>query len=244
MTLFMIGLGLSDAKDVSVKGLEIIKNCGVVYLEGYTSKLQCNIEDLEKLYGKKIKVLEREFVENRTEDILMQAKDMDVAFLIIGDPMCATTHLGLRLSALQNKVPVEIIHNASIVSAIGVIGLELYKYGKITSIPFHNSDVKTPLEVYKMNKKNGLHTLFLLDLDPINSKFLTIKEACEYLISNGIKPSTLSVGCARIGSKSQIIGVSSLKKLEYFDYGEPPYCIVIPGKLHFMEEEALKQWRE
>lgn len=38
---FIIGLGLGDPKDVTVKGLEIIKSCERVYLESYTSILTC-----------------------------------------------------------------------------------------------------------------------------------------------------------------------------------------------------------
>jgi len=30
-----------------------------------------------------------------------------------------------------------------------------------------------------------------------------------------------------------------VKKLLTYDFGEPPYCIIFPGKLHFMEAEAL-----
>lgn len=37
--LFLIGLGLSDEKDITIKGLEAIKSCNHVYLEGYTSIL-------------------------------------------------------------------------------------------------------------------------------------------------------------------------------------------------------------
>lgn len=37
--LFLIGLGLGDVKDVTVKGLEAIKNAKRVYLEAYTSIL-------------------------------------------------------------------------------------------------------------------------------------------------------------------------------------------------------------
>lgn len=38
---YIIGLGLGDPKDVTVKGLEIIKKCERVYLESYTSILTC-----------------------------------------------------------------------------------------------------------------------------------------------------------------------------------------------------------
>lgn len=44
--LYFIGLGLGDAKDITVKGLEIIKRCSRVYLEAYTSILTVGKEAL------------------------------------------------------------------------------------------------------------------------------------------------------------------------------------------------------
>jgi diphthine synthase len=43
---YVIGLGLGDAKDITVKGLEIIKLCDKIYLEAYTSILTCGQEAL------------------------------------------------------------------------------------------------------------------------------------------------------------------------------------------------------
>ena len=37
--LYLIGLGLSDETDITVKGLEIVKKASRVYLEAYTSIL-------------------------------------------------------------------------------------------------------------------------------------------------------------------------------------------------------------
>jgi diphthine synthase len=37
--LYIIGLGLADEKDVSVRGLEIIRSAERVYLEAYTAVL-------------------------------------------------------------------------------------------------------------------------------------------------------------------------------------------------------------
>jgi diphthine synthase len=239
----MIGLGLVDVKDISVRGLETVKSCDFVYLENYTSVLQCSVEDLEKLYGQNVIVADRELVEKKADEILDYALDKDVAFLVVGDPMCATTHIDLRMRAKEKGIKVEVIHNSSIISAIGEIGLEVYKYGKITSIPFHNKDVKTPVEVYKLNQKMGLHTLFLLDLEPKSGKFLSIKDAADYLISNGVDANEVSVGVARIGAKDAVIHVDELAKICDFDYGNAPYSLIIPGKMHFMEEDALKIWK-
>jgi diphthamide biosynthesis methyltransferase len=44
--LYLIGLGLADEKDITVKGLEIVKRAERVYLEAYTSILHCGKDKL------------------------------------------------------------------------------------------------------------------------------------------------------------------------------------------------------
>lgn len=44
--LYLIGLGLGDAKDITVKGLEVVRKCSRVYLEAYTSILTVGKEAL------------------------------------------------------------------------------------------------------------------------------------------------------------------------------------------------------
>ncbi|MBW2993303.1 diphthine synthase [Candidatus Woesearchaeota archaeon] len=238
MTLYMIGIGLSDEKDISVKGLEAVKKCERIFLESYTSVLSVPVSKLEKFYNKKIIPADRDMVEKNSDKILSKK---DTAFLIIGDVFSATTHVDLMQRAKEKGIEVKIIHGASVVSAIGVTGLEVYKFGKITSIPFENKNVKTPVEVLKENQKAGLHTLFLLDLRPNEDKFLTIADAADYLIKNGVKENTFAVGCARVGSEKQVIKYRRLIDLKKENFGKPPYCLIIPGKLHFIEEEMLNQ---
>jgi diphthine synthase len=244
MTLNFIGLGLGDEKDITLKGLETIKKCGIIYLEIYTSILQCSIEDLKKFYGKKIIPANRDLVEKKAEEtILKDSKDKEVAFLVIGDPMCATTHTDLLLRAKKAGIKVKIINNASIISAIGITGLEVYKFGRTASIPFENENIKAPFEVMQNNLKNNLHTLFLLDLRPEENKFLTVKGAVDYLIKQGMDENQLCIGCARIGSDNPKIKKGKAKDLIKEEFGNPPYCLIVPAKLHFIEEEALEQWR-
>ncbi|MFH1839705.1 MAG: diphthine synthase [Nanoarchaeota archaeon] len=240
MTLYFIGLGLNDEKDITLKGLEAIKKCKYIYLEYYTSILQTSITKLEKLYKKKITVADRDLVEKKADEMLEKAKKSNVAFLVIGDIFSATTHVDLLQRAREKKIKTEFIHNASITSAIGVVGLEVYKYGKITSIPFH--ETKTPMQVLNQNQKQGLHTLFLLDLDPITKKFLSINNAIEFLLKNKVKDQ-LAIACSRIGNKNQIIKADKLSRLNKTKWDKFPQCLIIPGKLHFMEEEALEQWK-
>lgn len=40
--LYLVGLGLSDETDITVKGLEVVKSASRVYLEAYTSILLVN----------------------------------------------------------------------------------------------------------------------------------------------------------------------------------------------------------
>lgn len=44
--LYLVGLGLGDAKDITVKGLETVRRCHRVYLEAYTSILTVGKEAL------------------------------------------------------------------------------------------------------------------------------------------------------------------------------------------------------
>lgn len=101
MTLYLIGIGLNDEKDITLKGLEAVKKCELVFLENYTSKLQCSVSDLEKLYGKKIILADREMVEKNSDKIIDEKKD--TALLVVGDPMGATTHIDIMMRAREKK---------------------------------------------------------------------------------------------------------------------------------------------
>jgi len=252
MTLYIIGIGLNDEKDITVKGLEIVKKCDHVYLEHYTSILQCSKMDLEKFYGKKLVLADREMTEQGTEKIVNEAKNKRVAFLVVGDPFSATTHVELFRLAKEKNVPVEVINNASVLTAVGITGLQLYKFGKVTSIPFYEEflNLETPYNVLKDNQKMGLHTLMLLDLKPDLERFMTINDALEILekieekkkekVVNG---NMLVIGCARLGSDDFIVKSGTLEELKGFDFGKPPHCLIVPGKMHFIEEEMVELWR-
>ena len=238
----MIGIGLNDEKDVSVKALEAIKDSDLIYLEYYTSILQTSFENLEEFYGKKIIVADRELVEDGNE-IINNAEKKKVSFLVIGDVFSATTHIGLYNMAKEKDIEVNIMNNASVLTAIGITGLELYKFGRTASIPFHNKEVKVPYKILKENQSLGLHTLFLLDLNPKNKEFLTIDKAIEYLLNDeNFDENTLCVGCARLGNKDFKIISGKAKKLLKKDFGKPPHCLIVPGNLHFVEEESLEIW--
>lgn len=72
--LYFIGLGLGDAKDITVKGLEVVKSAKKVFLEHYTSILSCGKKDLEEFYGRNIILADRDLVESGADKILEDAK--------------------------------------------------------------------------------------------------------------------------------------------------------------------------
>jgi len=123
MVLFMIGLGLYDEKDITVRGFEAVKGCDRIYLEMYTAILMVSKDRLEAFFEKPVIEADRDFVERGCQDMIEEAKTMNVAFLVVGDPFCATTHSDLYLRCVESGVKVEVIHNASIVSAVGCCGL-------------------------------------------------------------------------------------------------------------------------
>ena len=104
MPLYVIGLGLGDEKDVTVKGAEIIRRCSKVFLESYTSILSISKERLEAAFGRSIQIAWRETVESEAHLIIEPAKTSDVAFLVVGDPFGATTHTDLMMRAENEGV--------------------------------------------------------------------------------------------------------------------------------------------
>src|SRR3989338_2631101 len=105
MGLTIIGIGLNDAKDITQKGFDAVQEADTIYLETYTSLLQCSMLELETYYKKKIILADRLLVEQKAEEtILRDAKTKKVAFLVIGDALSATTHTDLYMRAKQQGI--------------------------------------------------------------------------------------------------------------------------------------------
>src|SRR3989344_5420907 len=227
--LLLIGLGLEEG-DLSLRAVESIKKCDKIYLESYTS-VGISIDYLTKVLGKKIEPKPREFFENNSKEIIKEAKKENVALLIQGDCLSATTHISILQEAEENNIETEIIHGASIFTAVNETGLSLYNFGKTASIPFENKTVKTPYEIIKTNLEKGTHSLVLLDLNPNENKFLSAKEGLTYLIKQGLKERT----------KERKIKFGKIKDLLSINLKDYPQCIIIIGNTHFVEEDYLNK---
>ena len=246
--LCLIGLGL-DWKDLSLKALEALNKCDEVYLENYTSLSNYTVLQLEKLIGKKVKILGRKETEDDMS-FLKEAHLKDVALLIHGDPLSATTHFEILTEAKKKNLETKIIHAPSIFTAIAETGLSLYRFGKVASIPIpeKNFSPESFFDILKENLSIGAHTLFLLDLKPDLNKFLTIKDAIDILLKinlnrkeNIFTENTFVIGCARLGTTNSLIKSGKAKDISKINFGEPPYCLIVPAKLNHKEEEYLNQ---
>ncbi|CAH8670253.1 unnamed protein product [Schistosoma haematobium] len=163
--LYLVGLGLGSFSDLTMKGYDVLKKCDYVYLDSYTSIFSEEEFKVLDISGECILPADREFVEQSSE-IIDRAKNHDVAFLVVGDPLGATTHSDIILRAVEKNISYQIIHNASVITAVGCCGLQLYNFGATVSIPLWD-EFGHPESFYDriiMNMRSGFHTLCLLDI--------------------------------------------------------------------------------
>ena len=242
--LVFIGLGLYDERDMSLRAADEARGCDVLFAEFYTSSLRgTTAEALATSIGKPITVLRREDVESGGT-LLEQAASRRVGFLVGGDPMIATTHVDLRLRAAEAGIPTRIVHGSSILTAaIGLAGLQAYKFGRTTTIPIPEAGFRptSPVDAIAANRAAGLHTLVLLDLKE-DGRFLTAPEALRYLLKVGgerFPGSTLVCVVGGAGSDRPTLRADRAERLLDADLGPPLHCLLVPGMLHFAEREAL-----
>lgn len=247
--LTFVGLGLWDEKDVSLRGLEAIREADEVYAEWYTAHLGgADPAHLTSFYGRDVTFLDRDPIE-KGERILAAARDRNVVLLAVGDSMTATTHVDLRVRAAKEGIATRVIHGASIATAVaGLLGLTSYKFGRATTIVFPEGSYfpTSPYDVVHDNHQRGLHTLCLLDLRAHEDRFMTASEGAALLLrmerergEGVLLEDTLACVIARAGAPEPGVWRGRLADLAEADFGAPLHTLVVPGKLHFVEEEAL-----
>lgn len=231
--LYLIGLGLNE-KGISLEGIEALKICKKIYFENYTVNFPYSVQKIEDIIERKIIPANREFVEGMNE-LLNEAKKENIALLVYGSPLTATTHISLIQEAKKEKVKYEIIYGASVFDAIAETGLQLYKFGKIASMPKWSGNYKPTsfMEIIRDNQKINAHSLILIDIG------LDLEEAMKELEKIAGKDKV--VVCSRLGTKETKIYYNNISKLKTLDI-KSPFCFIIPSKLHFMEEEILESF--
>lgn len=259
----LVGVGLGDEKDITVKGLEAVKAADIVFLEAYTSYLiNSSADKLTEYYGKPVTVADRDAVESGS--VLDDAKDKSVVLLVVGDVFGATTHSDLMVRCHEASIKAVVIHNASIINAVGCCGLQLYRFGQVLSLCFW-TETWRPDSYYDRlltNRKTGVHTLLLLDIKVKEQsdenlargrkiyeppRYMSIAQALDQLQQveesrkgGAIDENTVYIGMARIGSATQQVVAGTRKELEAIDFGEPLHSLIVAGDIHECEAEHVR----
>lgn len=182
-------------------------------------------------------------------------------------PPSATTHTDLLLRARELKIPAKTIHNASIMSAVGATGLQLYNFGQTVSMVFFTETWK-PSSFYdriKENRQIGLHTLMLLDIkvkEPSLEnmargrkiyeppRYMTAGQCAAQMLEieedrgeGAYGPDSLAVGVARLGSDDQRMAAGTLKQMSESDLGPPLHSLVLLGRrAHDLERDYIREY--
>ena len=237
MAFNLVGLGL-DVGSISAEALEAVKTCDVIYLENYTVNFPYSVEELSKSLGVAIKELSREQVED--ESIVEESREKNVALLVYGDCLSATTHMQLIMRCKQEKISYFIFQNASILIAVARAGLSPYKFGKVASMPSWKEHTNKPTSFVSYLKDNSsieAHSLILTDIGlELSDSLAQLDESCkkeDYSLPEKI---IVLSGAGTDFEKIYFDSVVSLKRLDIMK----PFCLIIPSELHFAEREALE----
>ncbi len=235
--LFLIGTGMTSTS-ISIEALEKLKQADKIYLENYTVNFPYPKSDLENQYNIKIKELDRANVED--ESILEEAKTQNIALLVYGDSLSATTHTQLVLECKKQNIKCNVYHNASIMTSVAETGLSLYKFGKTTSMPNwqEHTNKPTSFAIYiKQNQSIQAHTLILTDIGlEITPAIRQLKESAE---KEELELPEKIIAISHAGTSNQKIFYDTPGNLSDQKVGMP-FCLIIPNNLSHIEQETLE----
>jgi diphthine synthase len=245
--LIFVGLGLGS-HGISLEGVSAVKRADQCYLEYYTTPHEpALLHELESATGKNFTIVDRTFLEDGRK-LLEEAQRAAVVVAVPGDPMIATTHNDLRARAIGKGIKTSVIHAATIASAAASgSGLHYYKFGGTITVTRGN--VSAMQQVYHILHRNllfGMHSLLLLEVDVESGEGVTPNGAIQGLLAaeknfkrGVISENTFALVLSRVGRTDFEGKAGTAGKMTEMDFGEQPHCLIIPGKLHFTEVEAI-----
>jgi diphthine synthase len=245
--LTFVGLGLGP-KGITLDGVEEMIGADIIYLEYYTTPHEPQLlKQVQAATGKTFTIVDRQFVEDGNR-ILAEAEAKKVVLAVLGDPMIATTHNELRVRAIERGVETRVIHSATIVSAAAsASGLHSYKFSRTTTVT--RESVSRLSQAYHMLHENlleGGHTLLLLEYDTQSGEGVTPADAMAgLLLAEGnfkrgvVSEDSFALVLSRLGREDAALAAGRFAELSKKETGGPPHCLIIPGKLHFTEVEAV-----
>lgn len=230
--LTLVGLGLRDT-DLSEAAADAIADADVAYAEFYTNAIDYDLDAVEDRTGTGITVLDRDAVEQK-DQVVTAAQDRDVAFLVSGDPLTATTHQDILFRAQEQGIATDVVHAPSILTAVTETGLSSYKFGRVTTLPepYNGTVPDSPFDVVDRNQEQGLHTLLLLDIG------MTVDTALELAGDQLPKP---LIACSQLGTPDRTIAYGSVAALQSCTFAVPA-ALIVPGTLSDNEADRVQQF--
>lgn len=247
---YLVGIGLKPGH-LTLEAKEILKKCDRLFLDTYTSDYsQGSVEELKKILEKDIVLLDRKGIEEEFSQVLKEAKGSgeNVALLVFGNALSATTHVQLLLDAKKVGIESRAVAGISIYNFLGAIGLDQYRFGRTCTIvkPKENYAPDSFYNVIEGNLKNNLHTLCLLDIDAEKGYKMSVGEALEILQKiekkkgkDLLKKSPL-IGLFALGGDKQMVKLGNPTVLQRSGFNVFPQSLVVAAPLTEKEEEALE----
>ncbi len=246
--LHLVGIGLTKA-DLPAGSLEICKRCAL-YADNYTTYVpQDRIDQIEYLTGRSVKRLDRSMLEESLPVLLGEAENKDVAILIGGDPLIATTHKIIFIAAKKAGIEVRVHHAASIITVlIGESGLDFYRFGQMCTIAKWTDNYK-PVSFYETIQRNlasNLHSTVFLDYEISNNSSLELSKAIRILREaessyNGkiIDDATSVIVMHSMSHHNERKMFTTIAEASGMVLDPGPTSIIIPAKLSDIEKEAI-----
>jgi diphthine synthase len=245
---YLIGLGLRP-EHLTLEAKSIIEKSDLAFVEAYTSKFSTgSIAELEALAGKPLKKLGRKEVEEGFAQMLAAAKSNNVALLVFGNPLTATTHIQLLIDAKKAGIKYKFVPGISITNMLALTGLDEYRFGRTVTIvsPKENYEPDSFYAQIEKNLKSGLHTLCLLDIEAEENKFMAVADAVKLLLKiekekgKAVLQGAKLVGLYGLGSEQQKIVLGSAATLSKSYFNIFPQSLIVAAELNEKEKEALE----
>ncbi len=236
--LYLVGLGLSPSMTTR-EAMDALKQVETVYLDVYTNYFDQKMLKEWKYYIGDFEAAERVMLEDRVTEFVLKGKNKDIALAVSGDVFVATTHSVVASEAVSHGIKVKYIPGVSIITyALSIFGLQHYKMGRVVTVPYLWRSSPSFFEKLSYNIKKGLHTVLLLDLYPEPLTLGDVIEAVNYWNNKYGTLDDVYVGViSRAGWDDCKLFSGHMNELK--GNFKPPITVVVPGKMHPLEEEIF-----
>jgi len=240
-------------KQITLEALEALKGSDIIYLDSYTNlSTDINTETLSQTIGKQVIQASRSMLEfPGVKKVITEARSKNISIAVVGDPLVATTHSIILEEASKRKIPFKVIHGVSgVYTSMLESLLQVYKFGRIVTLVYPLKDIYpySTLSYLYANMCLGLHTLLLLDLKLDEDKLMKAHEAASILMEmeerkwgKTLLDKVLAIVLEASGTPRQKTTIELLEDVGSEKFHTIPQSIIIPGKLHFEEEELLQK---